>query len=345
MDQATQILLGGVAAQATFGRPLGRTACVVGAVAGFLPDADMALRGLADPLFPLEIHRTFSHSLVAVPLGAALVTLLFLPFPPFRQRKLAVFGAAFVGWLTHAPLDLCTSYGTMILWPFDHGWYALDIVSIIDPIFTFTLLVGLLLALRRRSPRPAWAALALALLYLGLGALQRERALEAQATLAAARGQKIEHARVIPVMGGLLLWRSLYVATGEIHADAFRLVPGLATEVAEGGKLPRFVAADLPEGVPDRAHVREVLDRYLAFADGLAARTPGEESVVGDMRYSLTPAFDPVWGLRLVSGEAALWVERAHVDRDLGRFLETILGQNASWHPLEERTSVEVPGP
>ena len=335
MDQVTQFALGAAAAQAVGTHVLGRRAWIVGGVAGLLPDLDMALVPLADPLFPIELHRTVTHGLVMVPVLAALTTVLLLPFRPFRARWGAVFLLAGVGALTHAPLDVLTSYGTMALWPFSHEWLAWDVVSIIDPVYTLTLVVGVVLAARRVTPRPARIALVVSCLYLLLGVVQRERALDTQAALAAARGHEPTHARVIPSLGGPLVWRSLYVADGRIHVDAVRLIPFREPEVQESGSVAAFTPDDLPAALPDRPHVAEVFARYHVFTDGFAARTPGDEAVVGDMRYTLAYGFDPVWGVRLVEGEDARWVERA-TDRMAGilRLTAMALGTAGRFHPL-----------
>lgn len=347
MDQLTQVALGAAAAQAVGTHTLGRKAWVVGGVAALLPDLDMAFAPLADPLFPIELHRTFTHGLVMVPVLAGLTVLLLWPFRPFRTRLGAVFLAAFVAALTHAPLDVLTSYGTMILWPFSHDWLAWDVVSVIDPIYTLTLVIGVVWAARRISARPARVALVLSCLWLALGVLQRERALEAQASLAASRGHEPTHVRVIPSLGGPLVWRSLYVHDGRMYADAVRLPPFAAPTFQEAGSAVAFTSADIPPDTPDGAHVREVFERYRTFADGLIARTPGDEAVVGDMRYTLAYGFDPVWGMRIASGERATWAERV-TDRVQGilGLANMAFGTSGEFSPLPPGSvSTETPAP
>lgn len=335
MDQVTQVALGAAAAQAVGTRTLGRKAWIVGGVAALLPDLDMVFAPLADPLFPIELHRTFTHGLAMVPVLAALTTLLLWPFRTFRSRGLAVFLVASVAALTHAPLDVLTSYGTMPLWPFDRAWVGWDIVSVIDPIYTLILIVGVVLAAKRVSARPAVIALVLSCLYLGLGVVQRDRALEAQAQLAAARGHAPTHARVIPSLGGPLVWRSLYVASGTIHADAIRLWPFSDAEFQPAGSAEAFTRDDLPTNMPDAEHVRQVFDRYVVFADGLIARTPGDEAVVGDMRYTTAYGLDPVWGMRLVENEPAAWAHRV-TDTAAGirRLIHMAFGTSGEFRPL-----------
>jgi inner membrane protein len=47
-------------------------AASIAAVAAVAPDFDALVRSASDPLLYLELHRSFSHSLVLGPLGALL---------------------------------------------------------------------------------------------------------------------------------------------------------------------------------------------------------------------------------------------------------------------------------
>lgn len=349
MDQVTQILLGGTAAQALLGGRMGRRAAVVGGVAGFAPDLDVLLKPLADPIFPMEVHRTVTHSLVAIPVGALLVTALFLPWKGYRRCGAWLYLAALVGWLTHAPLDACTSYGTMLFWPFARTWVAWDLVAIVDPVFSLVLLVGLAMSVRRKRMAPARVALALAVAYLGLGYVQRERALAVQADLAAARGHVVTHARVIPRMGGLVFWRSLYREGGRVHADQLRLVPLRPPAYLEGASAEAFTPADLPPDLVGGAETRAVFRRFWVFADGFLVRVPSAPSVVGDVRYSLTAGFDPVWGVVIEPDARPVWVDLAHVrEGDLRRLLGTLLGTSGRYQPVpppRDRRHADAEGP
>ena len=47
---------------------------------------------------------------------------------------------------THIVLDICTTYGTQALWPFTDYPFALDNISIVDPVYTIPLLFSSLIA-------------------------------------------------------------------------------------------------------------------------------------------------------------------------------------------------------
>jgi len=162
------------------------------------------------------------------------------------------------------------------------------------------LAVGVLWALVVGRARPAAVALVLALGYLGLGLAQHTRALDAQAQLAAARGHEIQRGRVMPTLGNLIVWRSVYASGGELHGDTLRLGLGPAT-AQPGFRVARLDPAGEATGDP-RADA--ALRRWAWFADGYLARYPDYPALIGDARYVLDPArYVPMWGVVLRPGE------------------------------------------
>jgi inner membrane protein len=307
VDFLTQTLLGAVAAQATMTRRLGRAAALVGAAGGALPDFDVLLRPLADPALPYELHRHFTHAFAFVPVGAALAAAPFMIFRRFRERAGAVYIASLVGIATHGPLDNLTSYGTHLFWPFLAHRTAWDAMSIIDPVFTIVLLLGVVAALAFRSIRSAQIALALGVCYIGFGFAQHARAAAVQRELAAMRGHEPVRARVMPTIGSVILWRSVYECDGRLFADAIRLPPLGSSAVRQGASIDRFDPDDLPETLDDPQRARLLYRRFNAFATGFTASVPGAPPgtiLVGDVRFSVdTAGFDPIWGLRIAPAD------------------------------------------
>ncbi|MHC4413884.1 MAG: metal-dependent hydrolase [Planctomycetota bacterium] len=328
MDPLTQTLLGAAAAQAIFSRKLGRSAALFGAVGGELPDIDV-LVPWADPALPMEYHRHFTHALTLAPLVGAIAAGPFLLAARWRRDWKLVVAAAIVGCATHGLIDTCTSYGTYLVWPFSHRRLAWDLISIIDPLFTAALLIGVLWTLVARSARPARIGLALGLLYLGAGLVQRERAEAAQAHLAAFRNDRIARGRVMPTLGNLLIWRSVYESDGMLHADAVRAPVWGAAAVRHGAAVPVARREDLPPAVAGSRRVRRVLTGFWHFADGYVAHHAGDPTVFADMRYSLAAeGFVPLWGVKIdpAGGEPTVrWVylatDRNGAVRDLWRDL------------------------
>ena len=90
-----------------------------------------------------------------------------------------------LGYATHALLDACTTYGTMLLWPFSDERFAWNTISIIDPLFTVPLLVAVVLAGKKRRPLYARLGLVWACAYMAMGLWQRNEAMEMGYALAA----------------------------------------------------------------------------------------------------------------------------------------------------------------
>src|SRR5687767_14891897 len=202
VDPVTHVLLGGSLGYVAFGRRLGRTAALAGGLAAFAPDADIFIRSATDPLLAIEHHRGFTHALAFAPVGAAVVAALWLSRPAWRSRSrwLELWSCCILAYLSHAMLDAATTYGTQLFWPFSNHRASWDLISIIDPAFTFVLLMGLGFALSRRRVRPALVSLGLCAVYLGFGAVQHERAARAQRQLAASRGHHIERSEMMPTL-------------------------------------------------------------------------------------------------------------------------------------------------
>ena len=340
LDPLTQGLLGAAAAQALFGGRL-RHAWLIGAAGGVLPDADVFLGSQADPLAAIEYHRQFTHSLAFIPVGGAVAALPWLAFRRWRERWKPVLGAAVAGYATHGLLDAFTTYGTQLLWPFSSHRVAWNAVSIVDPVFTLALVVGVVWAARVRTRLPAALALAFCALYLALGAVQRERALGVQERVAAARGHARARGEVFPTLGNNLVWRSLYQAGDSLYADRVR-VPWLGgPRWAEGAAVALTRERGLEPRARADARVRRDFRRFRWFSDGWVARAPSDPGVIGDARYSLrTDAFEPVWGVRFHPGRPVPteWVNRTR-DRSLrlGDLWAEISGADPAYRPVPPR--------
>ncbi len=332
MDPVTQGLLGAVAAQAVLGKQLGHRAWIAGLAGGMLPDADVLLKGMSDPALPWELHRHFTHALVMVPVMGLLAALPLLLWRSMRTHKRAVIIAATLGALTHGPLDWLTSFGTRILWPFTDAWLSADLFPIIDPLFTVALLIGVIWSARTRSTRGARVAWVFVLAYLGVAMLQHGRAMDAQVTLAKARGDVIVRGRALPQPASLLVYRSVYESDGELIADLVR--PGLAsgvTVIPGHQRVPLLDVRKVPRPrEPER--LARVLERFDAFADGYTAYAPGQPSMVGDMRHGIGASFDPLWGVEIgmtPAQPAIAWIgpssDRSEMVSDL---LDAILGSD-----------------
>lgn len=298
MDPVSQAALGAAWTQAAARGKRMLAATTVGAMAGMAADLDTLIRSDSDPLLALEYHRHFTHSLIFLPAGAFLCALLL--YPVFRRQLpfAACFGFSMLGYATHGLLDACTSYGTMLLWPFSDARVAWNIVSVVDPLLTLPLVLALFTGIRKASSAPAVLGFGWCVLYLGFGVLQHARAESAAEALAGSRGHTDVVIVVKPSFANLVVWKTFYAHQGRLYVDAVRTA--LQVAHAEGQSVQQLVPArDFPWLSPESAQWRDV-QKLLNFADGFVAVDPLNSNRIMDMRYSLVPnRADGFWGLEL----------------------------------------------
>jgi len=329
MDIFTQGLLGGALAQSCADKEL-RAATTVGFVAGLLPDADTLIRSTSDPLLFLQFHRHFTHSLVFVPIGAAIAAVLLWPLFRRRLRVVELYGFALLGYALAGLLDACTSYGTHLLWPFTDQPVAWNIISIVDPLFSLVLLVGVVVGYWLRRSRPVRLALLVAGCYLAFAAWQHERVEDAARALAASRGHAPGQLMVKPTIGNIILWRSLYVHERILYADGIRQGLTGAPIVYQGVSRP-LLTLDSLSGSEKGAFRPRDLYRFAQFSDQLLVRHPHRSLFIGDARFAMLPtSLRPLWGIEpgVDASAGAVFV----ADRELGpderaRFVRMLTGR------------------
>lgn len=209
MDSITQAVLGAAIAEAGFRKRLGSRAVAFGAVCGALPDLDMTLRFI-DEWAVLVHHRGFSHSLLLLSLVAPLAG--WLGYRATGRSLGSWIHLAAWALLTHPLLDVCTSYGTQLLWPVTTKRFAIDAVAVIDPFYTLPLLLAVLVGRFRRIPvsTSRWlaaGALALTTGYLALGFAQSRRAVALGSAELQARAFPAVEIRATPTLANIWLWR------------------------------------------------------------------------------------------------------------------------------------------
>lgn len=173
MDSITQAVLGAAVAEAMVGKKIGRTASVIGAIGGTIPDLDIVVYPLLNDLEKISFHRGYSHSILFCLLAAFIGAYLFRYF---RKTKILEFKNAYLCmmmvFITHVLLDSLTSYGTQLLLPFSDNRISLDLIGIIDPFYTLPLLFGLIISYffvhsKKSNPyRPLYLGLIISTFYL-----------------------------------------------------------------------------------------------------------------------------------------------------------------------------------
>jgi inner membrane protein len=193
MEPVTHFLTGACLGRSGFNR---RTAYATLAMtlAAEAPDIDVfwAFRG---PVAGLEHHRGITHTLIAAPFLALIITGIVWLVHRFRRKEpvipprwALIWLFAMIAHLSHLLLDFTNNYGLRPFFPFNGHWYAWSIVFIFDPVIFLALLGALvmpwLLCLADREigakKKPfrgrGWAITALALIAVWWGVRNAEHA-------------------------------------------------------------------------------------------------------------------------------------------------------------------------
>lgn len=298
VDILTQGLLGGVLAQSVAKKSEIKIATLIGVVAGLLADADIFISSSNDPLLNIEFHRHFTHSLLFIPIGAAIATVLLWPFLKNKLATKRLYLYSLLGYSMSGLLDACTSYGTHLLWPISDERIAFNIISIIDPVFTLCLFVTLLYTLRVKFKKVAHAGLFLAVTYLFLGYIQLQRATELAEDLIQSRGHHATKSLVKPTLANLVLWRSVYIHENKIFVDAIRLGLFSENKIFEGASVEKLSLEKHLANIERTSVLYNDIRRFSNFSNGFVAIDPTQQNVIGDLRYSMLPtSTKPLWGI------------------------------------------------
>ena len=301
MDPVTQGVLGASLPQAVARnkKQLG-IAGLLGLLGGMAPDLDVLIRSNTDPLLFLEYHRQFTHSLFFIPFGGVMVGVLlyWLLGKRLGLTFLATCVYTTLGYATHALLDACTSYGTLLLWPFSSERFAWNTISIIDPLYTLPLLVGVLMAGIKKQARFAQMALVWALVYPLIGSMQRDRALTAGWELAISRGHQPVRLEAKPSFGNIVLWKTVYETDHYYYVDAVHVAGEIKRYTGDRAKK-LDVAQDFSWLDVNSQQARDI-ERFRWFSNDYIALDPSNAQRIIDVRYSLVPnEIASLWGIQL----------------------------------------------
>lgn len=310
-----------------------KQAGIIGFGSALLADLDTLISSSNDPLLNLEYHRHFTHALAFIPVGGLVGAMLFWLVFKNKLSFWQIYLWAVIGYGTAGLLDACTTYGTRIFLPFLSEKISFNLISIIDPIFTLTLLLALFLAFKRNQVKPARLGMLFMAFYLSLGGIQKERSKQMVLEVAEQRGHQITSLTVKPTMANLLVWRTIYLNGETYHVDAMRPAFFSQEQVFPGGQVSSFkMLRDLPQ-VPGESTLARDISRFKDFSQGHLAFAPGNNKIIGDVRYSMLPnGLAPLWGIRIdpfQPGAPAIFENYRKRDRGLGqRYLNMIFGTN-----------------
>ena len=333
MDPISQATVGAAFAQSTANKNNIIKISVIGLVAGLAPDLDVLIRSSTDPMLSLEYHRQFTHSLFFIPFGALLVALLIFPLVKRSMRLKTVYLASFLGYATHGLLDACTSYGTLLFWPFSNERVSWNNISIIDPLFTIPILILLGTAIKTRKKLFSFFAIGWSMFYLSLGLVQYERALSVATEIAHSRGHNVQRLSLKPSFGNLILWKSIYQHEDTFYVDAVRVVQ--SSTWCSGESIRMFDYQSHLPNLDKNSQQRRDIERFRWFSQGYLGYDE-ERNLVTDIRYSRIPnQILPMWGLiiddqRGINEHGIWWTNRGLEPSQLDLFKEMLSGKKCS---------------
>ncbi|MGB6194297.1 MAG: metal-dependent hydrolase, partial [Terracidiphilus sp.] len=154
MEPVTHFLTGACLGRAGLNRKAAYVT-LAATLAAEAADLDV-LWGFAGPVEVLKHHRGITHTFIAVPFIAAVVTGAVWLFhlgrkgrakhPPAAPVRWAwVYFASLIAALSHILLDWTNNYGVRPFFPFNPRWYAGSFVFIVDPILWLLLLSAIVM--------------------------------------------------------------------------------------------------------------------------------------------------------------------------------------------------------
>lgn len=148
MEPVTHFLTGACLGRSGFNRKTAYATLAM-TLAAEAPDVDI-LWGWRGPVAELQHHRGITHTLIAAPAMALLVTgfvwvvhRLRRKPPVIAPRWWLIWVFAMIAHLSHLLLDFTNNYGIRPFFPFNAHWYAWSIVFIFDPVIFALLLLAL----------------------------------------------------------------------------------------------------------------------------------------------------------------------------------------------------------
>ena len=300
MDPLTQGVLGAALPQSISNKKSLGIIGILGFLSGLAPDLDIFIRSESDPILFLEFHRQFTHSLIFIPFGGLICALVlyYLISKRFKISFKDTWIYSTLGYATHGLLDACTSYGTLLFWPFSQTRIAWNNISIIDPLFTIPLLILIVTAGLKQKKIYAFIAILWAIFYLLLGVYQKNEAIKVGKIIAKSREHIITRITVKPSIGNLLLWKSIYETQDKFYVDAIRL--GWSPKIFNGESIDKINIQSAFPWLMVKSQQAKDIERFKWFSNGYIAINPKNKNQILDIRYSTLPnEIGGLWGIEL----------------------------------------------
>lgn len=299
MDPVTHGLIGATASQTFASQTKIRAAAFTGFVSAMLADLDVLIMSPDDPLLNLEMHRQFTHALIFIPVGALVAALLLWWFVKKQLSFKETYLFAFAAYATAGIADTFTSYGVKLLWPFVDERYALNLISVFDPLFTLGIAITAGIAYYKRQQALAWISWSWITLYLIFGYGQYERAEVIGEKIAAQQNHINRRMTVKPTIANQVLWSIRYETPTRLYTYGVRITPFSETIIYRGDVAPLLNWQDEYASCRNTT-LYEDIERFSKLSDNYLIRHPELENVIGDGRYAMLPnSLSPLWGIEI----------------------------------------------
>lgn len=217
-----------------------------------------------------------SHSIVA----GAFFSLFALGLIPliktlksnYDHRDLIEYDSSFKNWflmfflafLTHWIIDACTAYGTQIFEPFSRYRVAFNNISILDPLYTVPMIIGLVGAFfaKKYPQQRFWNYLGISIATLYMASTFYGKSVMNTVVADSLQEQGIEYSEYItyPTILNTVLWQTTVVTEDAYYYGTYSLLD--KKPVVEFIKLPKN------HHLIDKYQGEEYLDILLWFANG-----------------------------------------------------------------------------
>lgn len=199
-----------------------RSLMAAGLLGAVVPDLDGIVR-LWDSMAAITVHRTATHSIVGGGIVALVVAASVWGFG--RGKFFPIFGAAYLGLLSHIGLDLITPFGTAILWPLSDRRFALAQHYIVDLIISALALGFLSASFRFKERRTSLAKIGLAgiVFYLFITAAHQRVGTVRWQEYMKTQGITPMRSAVIPLFPGPFRWQGISETKEAFYVQDFRL--------------------------------------------------------------------------------------------------------------------------
>ena len=273
---------------------------IIAFLSAMSPDLDIFFRSDEDPLIFLEYHRQFTHSLIFIPIGG-LVCSIFFYFVLARRYEInfkTVYIVSTLAYATHGLVDATTSYGTQLYWPFSNERVAFNLISVIDPLFTFPILLLLFFSILKKNYFLSILSVIWIFSYYSLGKYQEQRVTKYMMEIVSERGHKPDSLLIKPSFANIIVWKSIYEDNDVYYVDAIKV--GLE-EIYLGGTSIEKLNIDKSFPWLDKTSQQAIdIERFRWFANGYLAVSPLNSLHIIDVRYSTLPnKVLPLWSIAL----------------------------------------------